>query len=219
MSRRNLAVECVLICISLFVLVAVLQAVPTSGPMGRMTHALLPVVWIGVPWILLRRRNESFQAFGLHLDDLAASLRTGMIVSVLLLVPYFILFILWFGRPGQSAGSGFALGRWLNMSLYQVLYIALPEEFFFRGYLHSRLNQIFGTPRRLFGASVGVGLVITAGVFMLFHLLLSVNLWNVGVLVPALVFGWLRDRTGSIAAPTLFHALSNIALFTIQGNY
>ncbi len=140
-------------------------------------------------------------------------------VSVLVLVPYFIFFILWFGRPAESNGSVFDFGRWLNMSLYQFVAIAFPEEFFFRGYLHTRLNQIFGTPRRLFGAAVGSSLFLTAGIFMLFHLLLSVNLWNVGVFFPALVFGWLRDRTGSITAPTLFHAFSNIGLFTIQGHY
>jgi membrane protease YdiL (CAAX protease family) len=214
-----LAVECVLVCIGLFAFIAVLQAVPTAGRLGRLVHALLPVAWIGVPWFLLSGRNESFQAFGLHLNDLARSLWTGIIVSLLVLVPYFILFSLWFGRPAETASDSFAIGKWLSMSLYQFVYIAFPEEFFFRGYLHNRLNQIFGIPRRLFGASVGAGLVITAGVFMLFHLLLSVNLWNAGIFFPALIFGWLRDRTGSIAAPTLFHALSNIALFTIQGNY
>ncbi len=219
MSRRNLGVECVLVCIGLFALVAVLQAVPNAGRFGRMAHALLPVVWIGVPWLLLHGRHESFQASGLHLNDLARSLWTGIIVSLLVLVPYFLLFAFWFGRPAESGSGDVAIGRWLNMSLYQFVAIAFPEEFFFRGYLHSRLNQIFGTPLRLLGASVGAGLVITAGVFMLFHLLLSVNLWNVGIFFPALIFGWLRDRTGSIAAPTLFHALSNIALFTIQGNF
>ncbi len=219
MSRRNLAVECLWVCVGLFALVAVLQAVSTASPFGRIIHAFLPLVWIGVPWVLLNRRDESFHAFGLHLDELAPSLRTGLFVSLIVLVPYFIFLHLWLGRPAEDPGSSLAVGRWLGMCLFQFVAIAFPEEFFFRGYLHSRLNQIFGTPRRLLGASVGLGLPITAGIFMLFHLLLSVNLWNVGVFFPALVFGWLRDKTGSIAAPTLFHALSNIGLFTVQGNY
>ncbi|HPQ81946.1 MAG TPA: CPBP family glutamic-type intramembrane protease, partial [bacterium] len=39
------------------------------------------------------------------------------------------------------------------------------------------------------------------------------------IFFPALVFGYLRERTGSITAPALFHAASNILMDWIARSY
>jgi membrane protease YdiL (CAAX protease family) len=147
------------------------------------------------------------------------SVLTGLVISVLILIPYFIVYTLWFGKPVLNHPGWWGTAKWLRMAFFQVCFTALPEEFFFRGYLQTRLNQILGKPWCFLGVSVGWGLVLTALIFMLFHLLFSFNLWNLGVFFPALVMGWLKDKTGSITAPTVFHALSNIALFSFQGSF
>lgn len=217
MSRRNLIIECIGVNLFFLVFIALLQTHPFSGVPGRIGQYLIPMVWILVPWVILTIRHESFMAFGYHLEDFPHALVTGLLAS-LLLVPYFIVFVLWFGMPDMGFLKGGGALEWIKMALYQAFYIALPEEFFFRGYLQTRLNQILGKPHLILGVETGWGLLLTALVFMLFHLVLGLNLWNIGIFVPALIFGWLRDKTGSITAPTVFHALCNIMLFTFQAS-
>jgi membrane protease YdiL (CAAX protease family) len=42
---------------------------------------------------------------------------------------------------------------------------------------------------------------------------------RLAVFFPALVFGWLRQRTGGIGAPMLFHALSNSFTLYLAQSY
>lgn len=96
----------------------------------------------------------------------------------------------------------------------QFLLVALPEEVFYRGFLQTRLEQGFaargisttwlGFTPAIFWASI---------LFGLGHLLVPVGgaiLANrMAVFFPSLLFGWLRRRTGSVVASTIYHAFSN----------
>jgi membrane protease YdiL (CAAX protease family) len=219
MSRRKLVVECASVTLFLFFLILILRFIPLSDGFNRLGNSLITLGWILIPWTLLTINREPFEPFGYHLHDLPRSIGTALLVSVLILVPYFLLFQHWIGKPPPLFTGLHGILRWLKMCLYQFCTIAFPEEFYFRGYLQTRLNQIWGRPYSLLGASFGWGLIVTSLVFMLFHLVLAINLWNVGIFFSALVFGWLREKTNSVAAPTIFHALSNIALFSFQGRY
>lgn len=128
-------------------------------------------------------------------------------------------------------------GRWSGARDYgwillwiatQFLLIALPEEYFYRGYVQTRLAQALRARRRARGqpASDEAGdedvsvfgftpaIVLTSLLFGLGHLLVPVGgvlLANrFSVFFPSLLFGWLRRRTGSIVAPTVYHACSNL---------
>jgi hypothetical protein len=92
----------------------------------------------------------------------------------------------------------------------QVLVVALPEEVFFRGYLLQRLEATWPPTRRIAGAPVGVALVLASALFALGHLLVDLNPQRLAVFFPGLVFGWMRARTGSLAAGTAFHASCNL---------
>jgi membrane protease YdiL (CAAX protease family) len=65
------------------------------------------------------------------------------------------------------------------------------------------------------GASFGFGMILTAALFVLSHFLLTRHLFSLAVFFPALVFGWLKERTGKVVAPAVFHALANIIYFLI----
>ena len=97
--------------------------------------------------------------------------------------------------------------------------VALPEEWFFRGYLQARLDAALGTPRRLLGADVGWGLVLAAAAFALLHPILLPGAYRLLVFFPALLFGWLRARTGVIGASVLVHAFSNVLLAVVSRMY
>jgi membrane protease YdiL (CAAX protease family) len=113
----------------------------------------------------------------------------------------------WLGLQGFSLKlpAGFAL-----LALSQVLVVALPEEVFFRGYLMSRLEERWPSRHRFLGASVGLPLLVSSLLFGLGHFLVDFQPARLAVMVPALVFGWMRQRTGSLAPAAVFHALCNL---------
>jgi len=111
---------------------------------------------------------------------------------------------------------GLAGGHWrlppnfLLLAANQLVVVALPEEMFFRGYLLQRLEARFPPRHRLAGAPVGWALLLSAVLFALGHVLVDFNPQRLAVFFPALLFGWMRARTGSLAAGAVFHALCNL---------
>jgi membrane protease YdiL (CAAX protease family) len=98
----------------------------------------------------------------------------------------------------------------LLLALSQILVVAVPEELFFRGYLLGRLEERWPSHRLVLGAPVGRALLVSSALFAIGHVLVDFDVQRLSVFVPALVFGWMRARTGSIAAGALFHALCNL---------
>lgn len=90
-----------------------------------------------------------------------------------------------------------------QLILGQVLVVALPEEFFFRGYIQTRLEEVFPPSRAL---------VLAALLFALGHWLVSFQASSLAVFFPGLVFGLLRFWSGSIVAGALFHASCNVLI-------
>lgn len=97
----------------------------------------------------------------------------------------------------------------------QILLIALPEEFFFRGYLQSALATRFPKRFRPLGLKVlevSWAVPLTCLIFAASHSIITFRWWHFAIFFPSLVFGWLRDRTGGLLAPVLFHAASNLVM-------
>jgi len=102
-------------------------------------------------------------------------------------------------------------GTWLTWILYQLLYVAVAEEIFFRGFILGNLLRL-----RPYGFSSCpwrwqmIVVLISASIFALIHVFLSENLLSGLTFFPGLILGWLFVRTRSLLAPILFHALANI---------
>ena len=100
---------------------------------------------------------------------------------------------------------------------WQFVFSGFGEEFVWRGYVQSRLNQAFGRPMRMFGIQFGAGLFIASLLFGLLHAfntydpeIGSASLswgWALFASFSGLFFGVLRERTGSLIAPGLAHGL------------
>jgi hypothetical protein len=97
-----------------------------------------------------------------------------------------------------------------QMVLAQLLVVALPEEYFFRGYIQTRLEMVWPSRRYVLGQPVGYSLVGVSFFFALGHVLVDFNVLRMAVFFPALAFGWMRQATGSILAGVLFHASCNL---------
>lgn len=121
-----------------------------------------------------------------------------------------------------TTGGAFLIASSPNTSLENLLWQAtmpgLDEELFFRGLLLLLLHQAFGKDLKIWGAETGWGLWLVTAFFGLLHGVtvqrgeLDVNLW---VIVSTGFIGfvetWMRERTGSLVAPVLFHNSINVA--------
>jgi hypothetical protein len=101
--------------------------------------------------------------------------------------------------------------------VWQLFFSGFGEEFVWRGYVQSRLNQAFGRPMRLFGIQFGAGLIVASILFGFFH---AFNTYNPEIGLASLSWGWalfttfsglffgiLREKTGSLLAPGIAHGL------------
>ena len=212
----------------------------------RNLHALIAVLFFYAPVMAGRvsRRPFDFREAGLRLDPMRTNAAV-LALAIAVTFPLFVLgFFLFYGTTcGPHVGGGglsgpllarlCPLSPWLGWSgghlrlpadfallaANQVLVIALPEELFFRGYLLGRLEAHWPSRRRLAGAPVGWALLVSALLFALGHFLVDFNPQRLAVFFPALVFGWLRARTGSIAAGTAFHASCNLLADVLHHSY
>ncbi len=99
--------------------------------------------------------------------------------------------------------------------LFELTMPGIAEELVFRGVFQSLLNEAFGQPWRLGRASLGWGTLLTAALFVvghgaLFdqHLRLQTSMFAMMFAIPpAVLLGWLRERTGSVWPGILVHNL------------
>lgn len=105
------------------------------------------------------------------------------------------------------------------LALSQILVVAVPEEVFFRGYLLARFEERWPSRRRFWGASVGRPLLLTSVLFALGHFFVDLHPARLAVFFPALAFGWMRSRSGSIAPGAVFHALCNLLSEVLHGSF
>jgi membrane protease YdiL (CAAX protease family) len=162
-----------------------------------------------VAFVIGRRRPADY---GLVLTEPRLHLRLAvMLVILLVLVPLASQAL--FGR--LELNRTFAAYP-ISTIIFHFVFSSFGEELFFRGFMQGELNLAFGRPWRLAGVPFGVGLIVAALVFAIGHgieqmnpLLGSFELDPQAFLATAafaIVAGLLRERTGSLLAPTLLHA-------------
>jgi membrane protease YdiL (CAAX protease family) len=172
-------------------------------------------LFLYVPLLLLRLTRTSPEEWGITQKRFLFSINTFVILSLLVLPAFVLLYKFyrswWLHVPVRVSFPD----DWLLLLLYHLLCVALPEEVFYRGYIQSRLNRVYPQRVNLFSAPLGFGLVYTSFLFALGHFIISLRPEALATFLPGLVFGWLRERTGSIVASTAFHALCNATVLLL----
>lgn len=211
-------------------LVAVLVRIDiTLTAIGHLGSALVAVVFLYAPVVVGWRRREDLIDYGFRLEPVGKNL--ALIGGALLIIlPAFAAVYLGFydtvcdaaalrrlAPPGTCAGwHGVAVDAprltwgFAEFCAVQLIVVALPEELFFRGCLHRLLEERFPPARRWLGGGVGLALVLSAAAFAVVHLPKNGDPRALATFFPGLLFGWMRSKTGSIAAPVVVHAASNI---------
>lgn len=107
------------------------------------------------------------------------------------------------------------LGWLWHLLLIQVLMVALPEEFFYRGYLQTRLEALWPSSY-VRGLPISYANLVVSILFAFTHFLIGHQVYRLGVFFPSLLFGMMRQKTGSLLAPVLFHATANILMKLLE---
>jgi membrane protease YdiL (CAAX protease family) len=217
--------------------------VEPTGLLGANLAGVAALLFIWLPDARLRARGEGWEAYGAPFFGVrdARSWRLwgrGALHGVAACAVVFPLFAALFAAYAQLlphlpealaralapyAGAprlAFRLPeRLLLLVVVQLLVVALPEELFYRGWMQT--SWAGGAPGRgvtVLGARLGAGFLWTQVLFALGHLVV-LQPWRLATFFPALLFGWLRERTGNVAAPVVAHALSNVFLATLEASF
>jgi len=208
---------------------------------GRHLHAAIAAIFLYMPSLASRISGRPFdyRDAGLRLDPLGLNLRvlaSALAVTFPLFVVGFFVFYgfvcgphggpftaMWSGLcpywRGLHGGTLRLPPAFATSALNQLVVVAIPEELFFRGYLMGRLEERWPATRRLFGAPIGRALIVSSVLFALGHVAVVPNPQRLAVFFPALVFGWMRARTGSIVPGAAFHALCNLFADVLHTSY
>lgn len=166
--------------------------------------------FIGVPLAVAIILNLPISELGLAVRRPLRDLKFFGLACLIFLPPFAVGFYLF---EHFSSGAGMKLrfppnpGR--NIA-FEFLYLSLTEEFLFRGYMQKRLSRITGRVFRVLGFELPLAGIICAALFAGAHILYEAQVYRIFVFFPALVFAWLRYKSDSILAPTLFHGTCNL---------
>ena len=118
---------------------------------------------------------------------------------------------------GSSLTQQTAVANAISGFVFYLFFLGLGEELLFRGYIQSRLNAAWGKQFKFFGVKWGWGVVIASVLFGLMHVLNLASLirgdwqlawpWGLWTFFGGLTLGLVREKTGSIVAPTILHGL------------
>ncbi len=239
LERRTVVAEVVALFVcTLLAIRLVVQAVESLG-LPEILLAAVPILFMYAPVWWCRFQGIDPFLYPMHLPlfrdrrPWLEALKYNAVLIGIVAVPFGVGYHLWQtqGVPWVETLLGVRLYgatpalQWtwpqsmFALVAYQLLFVALPEEMFYRGWMQSRLDEVFPNRWTVFGTAVGPGLLITCVLFAFGHSLVVLQWWHVFIIVPSLAFGWLRARTGSVIAGALFHAWCNFTVTTLDTLY
>jgi len=173
------------------------------GDMWDWSGPLLGLAGVGLLLALLVRRGLlAWRDAGLTLQQAPGSTSRALAVSAALLgLNYVAMSFSAFRLPAVP------LETWL----YQATLPGVVEETVFRGVLLALADRAIPPRWSVAGARVGVGGGLVTLAFLALHGISAGTL--AGVLPAALLYLWLRARTGSLLLPIVVHNLWNLGVY------
>ncbi|MCP4815541.1 MAG: CPBP family intramembrane metalloprotease [Planctomycetaceae bacterium] len=183
------------------------------------------MLFIYVPVMWCRRRGVDSYSYRLSIPAFrdVASWRAALQINGTLLAIITLPFLVGYHYYqtmifGYEPGHGLPEQVWV-MAGYQIFFVAIPEEFFYRGYFQTRLNEVYERKFLIFGVPMGWGSVLAALFFAFGHTLVLFQWWHFATFFPGMVFAWLREKTDGVIAGAFFHAFCNIGVVCLDTHY
>ena len=204
--------------IAIFTLVILAIKTVNASTVLREYWWLTPVILILAAIIPSKIRKSSLAPIGFKPGQIISSLTvlvpTCMALFLAMFCGLWLLKYMGLGFPLQPVlPKGQPLFLWM---LYQLLYIAVAEEVFFRAYVHKNLLVLLTSASSdSRSGKQWLSIFLSAACFAIAHIVISGQLIAAVTFVPGIVLGWLFIRTKCLLAPILFHGLANICYFAM----
>lgn len=213
-NNKKICIEVSIVTAIVIGVTSTMQSAYQAGILNSDLFSLIfAVIFLYVPIVVLKKRKRDIDFLDKNAGAVLRSLAIFAAAAVIIFPLFFIGAHFWVSYVYGQAFGGFSVPPdIIKTGAYQLLMIALPEEFYFRGYVQSSLNNVFSKKWRILGADLGWSWVITAAAFAIVHSFVALQWWHFAIFFPGLLFGYLRELTGSITAPILIHAMSNIVM-------
>lgn len=210
-AREQLIREAWIASLGILIVLGVVKHVGAFVPfVGRHAFTIAAAVQLYVPVFSIGKRGLTKQTLGLVLDKWKDDVLLVFALAVIVTVPFAIGHHFWQTELFHHSFRLRLPDDFITGVLTQVFIVALAEEIYFRGYLQERLTRIWPPAQKLFGVPFGRAIIVAASVFALAHFVGEYRIDRLGPFFPALLFGLLRARTGSILGAILFHAYCNV---------
>jgi membrane protease YdiL (CAAX protease family) len=216
-SRRDVIEPLVLVAATLAAAVAVVLAKPLHPFIEANATGIVGILFLAATWLAVRRRGEHPADYGLSPKGWPGELLAATALAAVIFPPFLLGFRIWW-HVGRGFDWHLPWPLW-QLAATHLLVVALPEEFLYRGFVQERLGRAMRGRVRLLGVEVGWAVVVTAALFAAGHFATDLRPDRLATFFPGLVFGWLKERRGSLVGPILFHAACNVFSDILTAGY
>jgi len=214
--RRDVLEPLVLVATTLAFAVVTVLLKPVHPFIDANATGIVGIAFLVAAWVAIRLRGEHPADYGLGTDGWAGELAWVAILAAVVFPAFLVGFRIWWHTGGFEWNMPWPLWQ---LAATHLVVVALPEEMLYRGFVQQRLGQAMRGRVRILGVAIGWAVPATAALFALGHFATDLRPDRLATFFPGLVFGWLKERRGSLLGPILFHAACNMFSDILTAGY
>ncbi len=229
-TPRGVWVEQIGLWLATLLLIRLVVLINDAG-MHEVVLAFVPVLFMYMPVLACWVRGVDDAIYPLGIPRIRGNpgpwveaLKINAVLIGGIAIPFVIAYHFWQTLVFGHEFEGTLPSQPFMLVGYHLFFVAIPEEMFYRGYMQSRFDEAYPPEQSRFRMRIGrdvlgSGLLITCVLFAFGHSIVQVQWWHFAIILPSLVFGWLRTRTDNIIAGAFFHAWCNITVAFLDTAY
>ena len=182
--------------------------------LGQYANSLILAAMVFIPVRYIDDRREPLEKWGIHYKRFGKDLLPALAAMAAVFPIYIAGYALWNNFVfNKGLTFVFPEPNPIYSFVEQTLFIALPEEIFYRCWMLPVFSARWPAKHKVLGVPFGFAAVATSALFALGHLASIPSPGRLAVFFPSLLFCWLRLRTRGVAASIVFHGAANALNF------
>jgi uncharacterized protein len=224
-ARKNVWLELTLFWLAVLLVIRLIVFLQQSFGLPDFLLGLVPLLFIYAPVWLCKYRQVDSWSYRLSVPAFRdwkgwwKAIKLAVVLNIVLW-PWFVpIYHVYYSQVFKKGFIGSLPEELLLTIAYQIFYVAIPEEFFYRGYFQTRFNEVYERKWLIFGVPMGMATVYSNLFFAFGHSLVQFQWWHFATFFPGLMFSWARERSNGILPGAFFHATCNIGIICLDTMY